>query len=67
VLRERLEQARGDARRAADVVASGTSAYLASYRITMLIMAVLIAALAADCFWILRRGARGGRQKANSG
>jgi hypothetical protein len=44
-----------DAQMVHDVIASGTAAYLASYRVTMLIMAVLIASLAAGCFWILRR------------
>lgn len=36
-----------------DVVANGISAYLGSYRVTMLVMAALIALIAALCFWIL--------------
>ena len=40
-----------------EVIASGTSAYLDSYRATMLIMAGLIALTAALCFWILPRPA----------
>jgi len=40
-----------------EVIASGTSAYLSSYRATMLIMAALIALSAALCFWILSRRA----------
>jgi MFS transporter, DHA2 family, multidrug resistance protein len=48
-----------DARMVLDVIASGTSAYLSSYRITMLVMAGTIAAIAALCFWLLpRRAAR---------
>ena len=38
-----------------EVVESGTAAYLASYRTTMLIMAGLIALVAGLCFWILSR------------
>jgi Flp pilus assembly protein TadB len=42
-----------DARLVHDVIASGTSAYLASYHITMLAMAVLIALIALLCLWLL--------------
>jgi hypothetical protein len=41
-----------------EVIASGTSAYLSSYRVTMLIMAGLIALTAVLCFWILPRKRR---------
>ncbi len=44
-----------DAQMVHDVIAGGTSAYLASYRVTMLIMAALIAFIAAVCFWLLQR------------
>ena len=40
-----------------EMVASGTSAYLASYRVTMLVMAALIAAVAALCLWLLPKRA----------
>ena len=46
-----------DAKLVQEVVAGGTSAYLSSYRATMLIMAALIALSAALCFWILPRRA----------
>jgi DHA2 family multidrug resistance protein-like MFS transporter len=46
---------RFDAQLVREVIASGTSAYLGSYRLTMLIMAALIALMAAACFWILPR------------
>ena len=46
---------RFDAKMVHDVVASGIEAYLASYRITMLIMAALIAVVAMLCFWLLPR------------
>jgi DHA2 family multidrug resistance protein-like MFS transporter len=48
---------RFDARLVHEVIASGTSAYLSSYRVTMLIMAALIALTAVACFWILPRRA----------
>lgn len=38
-----------------EVVASGTTAYLASYRVTMLVMAGVIAAVAVLCAWLLSR------------
>lgn len=38
-----------------EVIASGTSAYLTSYRLTMLTMAVVIAAIAVLCLWLLPR------------
>lgn len=44
-----------DARLVREVVDSGASAYLASYRTTMLIMAGLIALGAGLCFWVLSR------------
>lgn len=44
-----------DARLVREVVESGTSAYLASYRTTMLVMAGLVAVVALLCFWILGR------------
>ena len=44
-----------DARLVHEVIASGTSAYLASYRVTMLIMAALIASIALLCLWLLPR------------
>ncbi|SKA28937.1 Major Facilitator Superfamily protein [Enhydrobacter aerosaccus] len=37
------------------VIASGTEAYLSSYRATMLIMAALVAVIAVLCLWILPR------------
>jgi MFS transporter, DHA2 family, multidrug resistance protein len=40
-----------------EVIASGTSAYLASYHITMLAMAALIALIALLCLWLLPRRA----------
>jgi DHA2 family multidrug resistance protein-like MFS transporter len=46
-----------DAKLIQEVIASGISAYLSSYRATMLIMAALIALTAALCFWILPRHA----------
>lgn len=46
---------RFDAKTVHEVVSSGIEAYLTSYRITMLIMAALIALVAAVCFWILPR------------
>jgi hypothetical protein len=47
-----------DARLVHEVIAGGTSAYLDSYRLTMLIMAGLIALTAVLCFWILPRNRR---------
>lgn len=47
-----------DAKLVHEVIASGTSAYLTSYRMTMLIMAGLIALIAVLCFRILPRNAR---------
>jgi hypothetical protein len=44
-----------DARLVQEVVDSGTSAYLQSYLMTMLVMAGLIALVAGLCFWILSR------------
>jgi DHA2 family multidrug resistance protein-like MFS transporter len=44
-----------DARLVHEVIANGTTAYLSSYRITMLIMAGLIALIAALSYWILAR------------
>jgi uncharacterized membrane protein YccC len=46
-----------DAKLVQEIIASGISAYLSSYRATMLIMAALIALTAALCFWILPRHA----------
>ncbi len=46
-----------DARLVHEVIASGTSAYLASYRTTMLVMAALIALIALLCLWLLPRRA----------
>ena len=46
-----------DARLVHEVIASGTSAYLASYHITMLAMAALIALIALLCLWLLPRRA----------
>lgn len=40
-----------------EVVASGTSAYLASYRATMLLMAASIAVIGVLCLWLLPRRA----------
>jgi MFS family permease len=40
-----------------EVISSGTSAYLASYRVTMLVMAALIAAVAVLCLWLLPKRA----------
>lgn len=52
----RTHEAAGfDARLVQEVVASGTTAYLMSYRTTMLIMAASIALIAGLCFWILSR------------
>lgn len=44
-----------DARLVHEVIASGTLAYLASYRVTMLVMAALIAGIAVVCLWLLSR------------
>lgn len=44
-----------DARLVREVIDNGTTAYLTSYRTTMLIMAALIALVAVLCFWILSR------------
>jgi MFS transporter, DHA2 family, multidrug resistance protein len=46
-----------DARLVHEVIASGTSAYLASFRVTMLAMAALIASIALLCLWLLPRRA----------
>ena len=48
-----------DARLVQEVIASGTSAYLASYRVTMLVMASLIAVVAVLCLWLLPERAPG--------
>jgi predicted MFS family arabinose efflux permease len=48
---------RFDAKLVQEVVASGTSAYLASYRVTMLVMAALIAVVAVLCLWLLPKRA----------
>jgi DHA2 family multidrug resistance protein-like MFS transporter len=44
-----------DARLVHEVLEKGASAYLASYRTTMLVMAGLVALVAVLCFWILSR------------
>jgi len=44
-----------DARLIHEVIDNGTSAYLQSYLVTMLVMASLIALVAGLCFWILSR------------
>jgi hypothetical protein len=44
-----------DARLVHEVIEKGASAYLMSYRTTMLVMAGLVALVAALCFWILSR------------
>jgi DHA2 family multidrug resistance protein-like MFS transporter len=44
-----------DARLVHEVIANGTTAYLSSYRITMLVMAGLITLIAALSYWILAR------------
>ncbi len=44
-----------DARLVREVIDNGLSAYLASYRTTMLVMAGLIAPVAGLCFWLLSR------------
>lgn len=46
-----------DARLVHEVIASGTSAYLTSYHVTMLAMAALIALIALLCLWLLPRRA----------
>lgn len=52
----RIHDAPGfDARLVREVVDSGTAAYLASFRTTMLVMAGLVALVAGLCFWILSR------------
>lgn len=51
---------RFDAKLVQEVIASGTSAYLTSYRTTMFVMAALVALAAILCFWVLsRRPSRG--------
>ncbi len=44
-----------DARLVREVIETGTSAYLMSYRTTMLVMAGLVAVVGILCFWILSR------------
>jgi len=44
-----------DAQQVQQVIANGTSAYLLSFRTTMLVMAALVALVAALCFWVLAR------------
>jgi hypothetical protein len=52
----RIHDAPGfDARLVREVVDSGTAAYLASFRTTMLVMAGLVALVAGLCFWMLSR------------
>lgn len=48
---------RFDARLVHEVIASGTSAYLTSYHVTMLAMAAVIALIALVCLWLLPRRA----------
>ena len=43
---------------AQDVIASGTGAYLSAFQASLLVMALLIAAIAAVCAWLLRRHGR---------
>ena len=50
-----------------EVIASGTLAYLASYRMTMLIMAALIALIALLCLWLLSRRTAHGAVKGKAG
>jgi MFS family permease len=47
-----------DARTVHEVIASGTAAYLSSYRVTMLAMAALVALIALLCLFLLPRRAR---------
>ena len=47
-----------------DVISSGVSAYLTSYRVTMLIMAAAIAAIAVLCYWLMRRTATADARRA---
>ncbi len=49
---------RFDAKLVHEVIANGTTAYLSSYRVTMLVMAGLIILIAALSYWILARKKR---------
>jgi hypothetical protein len=41
-----------------DVIAKGTVAYMSAYRMSMVVVALVIAAIAVLCAWLLRRRAR---------
>ncbi|WP_422002094.1 MFS transporter [Reyranella sp.] len=53
-----------DAKLVQEVIASATTAYLDSYRLTLLVMAALIAVIGVVCFWILPRHRSGGAPAA---